>query len=161
MLARVKLILLIDVTILHRVLVMVKAVVIGRHHMLAKQVEDLRRLGVDGFIQVSIIDEESISDSVKEWARQGARYIIVQALPVHLLHKLYLEASRRGLDVLIARMDSIALVENEEEAENLVKENPGARTFLRAKSGEAIRVVEFKGWEKIKRLYLEVEPVTS
>ncbi|MEB3847047.1 MAG: hypothetical protein GSR74_03625 [Desulfurococcales archaeon] len=140
---------------------MVKAVVIGRHRMLSKQLEDLRRLGVDGFIQVPIIEEESIADSVEEWARQGARYIIVQALPVNLLHKLYLEASRQGLDVLIARMDSIALVKSEEEAENLVKENPGARTFLRAKSGEAIRVVEFRGWEKIKQLHLELEPMTG
>ncbi|MCE4619780.1 MAG: hypothetical protein F7C33_02025 [Desulfurococcales archaeon] len=140
---------------------MVKAVVIGRHRMLPKQLEDLRRLGVDGFIQVPMIDEENIADSVEEWASKGARYIIVQALPVHLLHKLYLEASKQGLDVLIARMESIALVKSEEEAEKLVKENPGARTFLRARSGEAVRVVEFKGWDRIKQLHLELEPVTG
>ena len=139
---------------------MTKAVIIGRHRLLPAQLEDLRRLGVEETIQAPTLDEENLEKQVKEWATQGTRYIIVQALPLRLLLRLHKAATSHGITILIPRMEHVALAETLEEAEAIVAEAPGKRTYLHGRGDEKIRVIEFRGWEKIKKLEAELEPAT-
>ena len=136
-----------------------RAVVIGRHRMLPAQLESLRRLGVESIEQVAGVDEGRLEDQVEGWARRGVRYVIVQALPLRILVRLFNVCRARGIDVLLARMEQVAVVEGEEEAMRLVEEAGDRRTFLRAPGDVVVRVVEFKGWERIVRLEVELEPL--
>ncbi len=138
---------------------MVRAVVVGRHRMLKAQLEVLRELGVESVEQVSGVDENRVEEQVAEWASRGVKYIIVQALPLSLLVRLFEASQKHGVDVLLARMKQVAVVEGEDEAEKLVSEAPERRTFLRSRGDLAVRVIEFRGWERIKKLDVELEAI--
>jgi len=137
---------------------LVYAVVIGRHRMLGVQLEELRALGVAEMIQVPKIDEDAIEGLVAEWAERGVRYVVIQALPLRLLDKLYKASRRVGIDLLVAHMETVAMARTREEAERLVAEKPEARTFVSAPGDEYLRVIEHKGWMRIRRLEVELEP---
>ena len=139
---------------------MPKAVIIGRHRLLPAQKRDLQLLGADETIQAPTLDEENLEQQVREWAAQGTRYIIVQALPLRLLLRLHKAATQHGIEILIPRMEHVALADTREEAEAIIAEAPDKRTYLQGRGDEKIRIIEFHGWEKIKRLEAELEPAT-
>ncbi len=136
-----------------------KAVVIGRHRMLPAQVEELEKLGVEAVEQVLGIDEDRIQETVKKWVENNVKFVIIQALPLRLLHKLYVETSKYGIVLVVAHMKTVGLAANEEEAKRLVSEKPCARTYLKAPGDSAIRVIEHVRWERIKNLEVELEPL--
>ena len=138
---------------------MPRAIVIGRHRMMPAQVEELREKGIDAIEQVAKIEEDEIPQLVETWARNDVRYIVIQALPLALLYKLFREARKAGIDLIIAWMDTVAVTEDEEEARKLVQEKPDRRTYLKAPGDKAIRVIEHRKWMKIKRLEVELEPL--
>ncbi len=140
---------------------MLKAVVIGRHELLPRQLSELRRLGVSEVMYVVSLPDnaEELDRLVRKWKEQGARAVIVQALPLRLLVHLWNVCRKHGLDLLVAEMVTVGAAGSEEEAKRIVNENPDARTYLRAPGDKAIRVVEFKGWRRVRTLKVELEEV--
>ncbi len=140
---------------------MLKAVLVGRHRLLKKQVDDLRRLGIDEVVNVLSLPEDRslLEELVDRWVSEGVRYVVVQALPLRVLKELWDVCRSRGVSVLIARMESVGLTESEDEARRIVGESPDSRTYIKGVQDRAYRVIEFKYWEKIKELKVILEPV--
>lgn len=138
-----------------------KAIIVGRHELLKKQKEDLRMLGVTDIINILSIPEERsrIEHLVGEWIKDGVRYVIIQALPLKLLKTLWEVCNSKGISVLLARMESVALVSDEDKAREIVHKSPDNRTYIKGIHDKAYRVIEFRYWERIKRLEVELEPI--
>jgi len=138
-----------------------RAIVIGRHTLLKGQINSLKKIGVTEIINVLSIpeDRQDLEKIVNEWIKNKVHYVIVQALPLKTLRTLWNICNDKGLIVLVARMESIALVETEQEAKSITSKSPSTRTYIKGVQDKAYRVIEFKCWEKLKKLEVDLEPI--
>jgi len=138
-----------------------RAIVIGRHSLLKGQIESLKKIGVREITNVLSIpeDRQDLEKIVNEWIKNKVHYVIVQALRLKTLRTLWNICNDKGLIVLVARMESIALVETEQEAKNITSKSPSTRTYIKGVQDKAYRVIEFKCWEKLKKLEVDLEPI--
>lgn len=131
---------------------------LSRHPPLRDQVELLHAYyGPVRIVQYSGVVKGG-SEVVEIAERHGAK-VVVAVLPLHLLAQALQAAARKGITILIARMRPIN-VSSEEEARRLVEEAPGRRNMSKFADG-TVRVYEFEGYEKVKRITVETEPLAS
>ena len=136
-----------------------KAVIIGRHELLPGQLEQLKKLGVIETKYVASLPEDAVElqSVIEQWREQGVKAVIVQALPLRILARLWELCSRHGIDVVTAEMVTVGLARNEGEAKALVEARPDVRTYVRSPTDKVIRVIEFRRWLRVKMLRVELE----
>ncbi len=135
-----------------------KAALIGRHKLLPAQQEAIQRLGVEIVEQIAQVPTEpqQLQQFISELKQKGIQALIVQALPIELLSQLL-----RHFEVFFMKMQQVALVTSEAEAQRLVQEAPHKRVAIPSAMGEkkTFRIMEFTSITRVKRIVIEEEPV--
>jgi hypothetical protein len=124
----------------------VKVVYIGRHALLPTQVRALRELNFEIVRKIENLpaDASELKNLLQQLKHEGIECVLTVALPPHLLAQL-----SSVFPVYIFEMLSIT-VPTLEEAERYVADKPDWRTYLPAKAGEPVRILEFVGINQIK-----------
>jgi len=141
---------------------MYKAILIGRHSFLDAQEKELKKAKIKIVYEIRQLND--IWGTINKAKELGAKFIIVTALPYHLMKSLYKEATKRRIKIIVAEMEGILLTEDEEKARKLVNEAPDRRVALPPPRGDIVktwRVVEFKGWKVIRMLRVKDEDLLS
>ena len=128
---------------------------VSRHPPLLAQLIQLeQKLGGIKVIQLSgiIPSAEFVIQKAKEY---GAR-VIVPVLPLSFIARLCELAQKEGITLLYAQMECIAVLKDMQDAQRKVQEAPERRNIATYSDG-TVRVFEFKGFKRIKRVVLELE----
>lgn len=129
---------------------------VSRHPPLKAQLSAMRmKLRRVRVVQVSGVVPNA--DYVIELARKYGARIIVPVLPLSFIARLVERARGYGITILFARMEAIAQVSSAEEARELIREFPEARTMTAYADG-TIKIHEFKRFEVVKEVRLVTEP---
>ena len=133
---------------------MVKAVYIGRHVLLPAQEVAVRACGLEIAEKIENLptDSRELQKLVNELKQKGIAAVVTIALPPNLLAVL-----GSAFDLYVFEMQSTT-VASIDEAMNFVRSDPSKRTYLPGKPNESIRVLEFKGINKLK-IIIESKPV--
>lgn len=135
-----------------------KAALIGRHRLLPSQETVIAKLGIEIVEQIAQVPTEpqQLQQFIEQLKNRGVQVLIVQALPIELLSQLL-----RHFTILFIKMQQVALVESEEEAQRLVQEAPEKRVAIPSAMGEkkTFRIMEFVGVTRVKKIVIEEEPV--
>lgn len=136
-----------------------KCILVGRHELLPIQRELLERVGIEIVKQVPQIptDPQGFNNFIKELKEESDYCIVTTGLPLSLITQLV----SRGVDVIVSKQEAVVTTEDPKVAEAVKNEKPHARFILKGRVGEKemYRVMEFKGWYKIKRIVVEEEPL--
>jgi len=123
----------------------VKTVYVGRHVLLSAQAQAIKALGLELVEKVENLPEgKELQKVINDLKQKGITAILTVALPPHLLSVL-----SSAFDLYVFEMQS-STVQDATEAEKWVAENPSRRTYLPGRPGEPVRVLEFKGINKVK-----------
>ena len=124
----------------------VKTVYVGRHTLLPAQIQAVEALGLEVVERIENLpnDSRELHKLITELKQKGIQAVLTVALPPHLLATL-----SSAFDLYILEMQS-STMQNITEAEKWVNEKPQTRTYLPGRPGEPVRILEFKGINKIK-----------
>jgi len=128
----------------------------SRHPPLPVQVDALKaKLGRVKILQVSGVIPNA------EWlmnqAKQVKAEIIVPVLPLSFIARLVELAKKEGVTVLWPQMKVVAQVPLKKIAENIVAENPRARTMTTYADG-SVKVHEFDKFYVVEKVELVLKP---
>jgi hypothetical protein len=123
-----------------------KAVYVGRHHLLPMQERALKELGITIVRRIENLPTEpaALNALLSELQAAGVEAVVTVALPPHLLAQLSSKFPLYVFEMVSTTFQSL------EEAEKWIAERPEARTYLPGRPGEPIRGLEFAGVNRVK-----------
>jgi hypothetical protein len=124
----------------------VKSVYVGRHRLLPAQQEALNELKLCVVKQIENLpmDAGELNALLRQLRNEGIEAVVTIALPPHLLAQL---SATFPLYVFEMKSSTVPTVE---DAQRWVQEDPGSRTYLPGRPGEAIRVLQFTGVNRVR-----------
>ena len=133
---------------------MTRFVTIGRHEFTPRQKQLLQKAGLAEEAE-RIAHVNNPAEVVKIAKERGAKAIVVQALPMHILAQLLQAAQREGIEVLQFQMETLATVKENEACPK------GTEVESEVRGSELKRCIRTKALVRVKRIVIETEPVAE